>query len=76
MIEAKLTECDFQSARKGLLMAYRDFPDMFDQEQLPQADGRYLSWLATYEPRNFIACPRKSGTAKQLRRKRLPRREH
>ena len=53
LIEAKLTESDFQSAEKGSLMAYRDFSDVFDQEQLPQTDGRYLSYQLL---RNVLAA--------------------
>ena len=53
LIEAKLTESDFQSAEKGSLMAYRDFPDVFDQEQLPQTDDRYLSYQLL---RNVLAA--------------------
>lgn len=53
LIEAKLTESDFQSAEKGLLMAYRDFSDVFDWEQLPQTDGHYLSYQLL---RNVLAA--------------------
>jgi hypothetical protein len=53
LIEAKLTESDFQSAEKVVLTAYRDFPDVFDQEQLPQTDGRYLSYQLL---RNVLAA--------------------
>ena len=44
LVEAKLTESDFQSAEKGVLWAYRDFSDVFDWEQLPQTDDRYRSY--------------------------------
>ena len=55
LIEAKLTENDFQTARKEVLLAYRDFPDVFDFQQLPQSPTHYLSYqllrnvLAAYE---------------------------
>jgi len=53
LMEAKLTESDFQSAEKGLLMAYRDFPEVFDREQLPQTNGRYRSYQLL---RNVLAA--------------------
>jgi hypothetical protein len=43
LVEAKLTESDFQSAPKSVLLAYRDFSDVFDDQQLPQTDDCYLS---------------------------------
>ena len=53
LIEAKLTESDFQSGRKGVLSAYRDFSDVFDHQQLPQTDDRYLSYQLI---RNVLAA--------------------
>jgi hypothetical protein len=53
LVEAKLTESEFQSAEKGMLWAYRDFLDIFDREQLPQADDRYLSYQLL---RNVLAA--------------------
>jgi hypothetical protein len=53
LIEAKLTESDFQSAMKGVLSGYSDFSDVFDDEQLPQTDGRYLSYQLI---RNVLAA--------------------
>jgi hypothetical protein len=44
LVEAKLTESDFQSAKKGVLLAYRDFADVFDGQQLPQTGDRYHSY--------------------------------
>lgn len=43
LIEAKLTEGDFQSAQKNVLSAYHDFADIFDYQQLPQTADRFLS---------------------------------
>jgi hypothetical protein len=53
LIEAKLTESDFQSATKVVLSAYRDFSDVFDHQQLPQTDERYLSYQLL---RNVLAA--------------------
>lgn len=53
LVEAKLTESDFQSAEKRVLLAYRDFPLAFDPEQLPQTDKRYLSYQLL---RNVLAA--------------------
>jgi hypothetical protein len=53
LIEAKLTESDFQSAMKGVLSGYSDFSDVFDDEQLPQTGGRYLSYQLI---RNVLAA--------------------
>jgi hypothetical protein len=43
LIEAKLTESDFQRTKKKTLLAYRDFSQVFDCRQLPQTRDRYLS---------------------------------
>jgi hypothetical protein len=53
LVEAKLTESDFQSAEKGVLLAYRDFSDVFDRQQLPQTDDHYLSYQLL---RNVLAA--------------------
>jgi hypothetical protein len=53
LIEAKLTESDFQSAPKATLMAYRDFEEIFDCEQLPQTPDRYTSYQLL---RNVLAA--------------------
>ena len=44
LVEAKLTESDFQNARKQVLRAYRDFADVFDSRRLPQTGDHYLSY--------------------------------
>jgi hypothetical protein len=44
LVEAKLTETDFQSARIGLLSRYRDFEAVFDPTELPQANGRHCGY--------------------------------
>lgn len=58
LMEAKLTESDFQSAEKIVLKAYRDFPDVFDQEQLPQTDDHYFSYqlLRNVLAAHVLAC--------------------
>jgi Restriction Endonuclease associating with ARP len=53
LIEAKLTESDFQSARKEVLVKYRDFADVFESSELPQTEDRYLSYQLL---RNVLAA--------------------
>lgn len=53
LVEAKLTETDFQSAEKGALLAYRDFTRVFDRQQLPQTNDHYLSYQLL---RNVLAA--------------------
>jgi hypothetical protein len=53
LIEAKLTESDFQSANKSVLFAYRDFVEVFDHQQLPQTERRFLSYQLL---RNVLAA--------------------
>jgi hypothetical protein len=53
LIEAKLTEGDFQTARREVLQGYRDFLDVFDLEQLPQSQTHYLSYQLL---RNVLAA--------------------
>jgi hypothetical protein len=44
LVEAKLTEGDFQSRGKAALAAYRDFAAVFYRRQLPQNSKCYLSY--------------------------------
>jgi hypothetical protein len=44
LVEAKLTESDFQSARMDLITRYRDVESVFDLSELPFQSGRYLSY--------------------------------
>lgn len=44
LVEAKLTENDFQHAEKRVLSRYRDFYHIFDHEQLPQTARHYFSY--------------------------------
>jgi hypothetical protein len=53
LVEAKLTESDFQSAPKRALQAYRDFDKVFDSSQLPQTGDNYLSYQLL---RNVLAA--------------------
>ena len=53
LVEAKLTEADFQRAHKKVLCNYRDFLDVFDEELLPQTEGHYLSYQLL---RNVLAA--------------------
>lgn len=38
LVEAKLTETDFQTRAAGMVEAYRDFDAVFDRERLPQVE--------------------------------------
>jgi hypothetical protein len=53
LVEAKLTESDFQSAKKSALHAYRDFTAVFDLALLPQTADRYQSYQLV---RNVLAA--------------------
>lgn len=53
LIEAKLTEGDFQTAKMSVLTGYRDFATVFDAQQLPQSRDRYLSYQLL---RNVLAA--------------------
>jgi len=44
LIEAKLTESDFQTKEKAVMERYCDFRDVFDVRLLPTTEGRYLSY--------------------------------
>lgn len=41
LVEAKLTESDFQNASTELLEQYRDFARVFARKELPRRNGRY-----------------------------------
>ena len=53
LIEAKLTEGDFQKAPKEVVRAYRDFDEVFDREDLPQTTHDYESYQLI---RNVLAA--------------------
>jgi len=44
LVEAKLTESDFQSARFELISRYRDLETVFDLSELPMRDGKYRGY--------------------------------
>jgi hypothetical protein len=44
LIESKLTENDFQTARPELIRRYRDFDEIFEAESLPSANGVVRSY--------------------------------
>jgi len=53
LVEAKLTEADFQTAPCEVLDSYRDFHDVFVIRQLPRLSDRYLSYQLV---RNVLAA--------------------
>lgn len=53
LVEAKLTESDFQTKDKALIERYRDFREVFDVRQLPRAGTRYLGYQLI---RNVLAA--------------------
>jgi hypothetical protein len=44
LVEAKLTESDFQSARLNLIERYRDLEEVFDVGELPVRGGRVIGY--------------------------------
>jgi hypothetical protein len=53
LVEAKLTEGDFQSREKKFVDEYRDFKKVFNRRDLPQTRERYLSYQLI---RNVLAA--------------------
>lgn len=53
LVEAKLTENDFQQTSKATLEVYRDFAEVFDRRALPQTHARYLAYQLI---RNVLAA--------------------
>ncbi|HLX76249.1 MAG TPA: hypothetical protein VKR26_16000 [Terriglobales bacterium] len=53
LVEAKLTEGDFQRKGKAALAGYRDFTRVFCRRQLPQELNHYLSYQLI---RNVLAA--------------------
>ena len=44
LVEAKLTESDFQTAKMGLVERYRDLREVFDADELPVCGGRVVGY--------------------------------
>ncbi len=53
LVEAKLTEADFQTREAEMVHAYRDFAQVFERRALPRMDRRYLSYQLI---RNVLAA--------------------
>lgn len=53
LIEAKLTESDFQNKAKGMVEGYRDLAAVFDRRLLPQTETTYRSYQLI---RNVLAA--------------------
>jgi hypothetical protein len=53
LVEAKLTETDFQAASASLVENYRDLEEVFEVESIPRAKGNYLSYQLI---RNVLAA--------------------
>jgi hypothetical protein len=53
LVEAKLTESDFQSKAAGVVEGYRDFSEVFDADLLPRSEDLYLSYQLI---RNVLAA--------------------
>ncbi len=53
LVEAKLTETDFQSCEKEVVEGYRDFQEVFETRYLPREESRYASYQLI---RNVLAA--------------------
>ena len=53
LVEAKLTEGDFQRARQAAVHRYRDFHAVFEEEELPQNEREFTSYQLI---RGFLAA--------------------
>jgi Restriction Endonuclease associating with ARP len=58
LVEAKLTEADFQSKSTEALESYRDFLAVFDSDELPRRNGCYVSYQLI---RNVLAAHANGG---------------
>jgi hypothetical protein len=59
LVEAKLTEVDFQSREKHFVDQYRDFKAVFNRRELPQTRESYLSYQLI---RNVLAAHALDGS--------------
>lgn len=53
LVEAKLTESDFQAQTSSVVERYRDLAKVFDVRKLPRVDGKYASYQLI---RNILAA--------------------
>jgi hypothetical protein len=49
LVEAKLTEADFQSRSAAIVESYRDFDEVFDRERLPRTEIPITRWMRASE---------------------------
>jgi hypothetical protein len=49
LVEAKLTEADFQTRTAAIVEAYRDFDEVFDRDLLPRAEIPSARWMQASE---------------------------
>ena len=49
LVEAKLTEADFQSRSATIVESYRDFDEVFDRDRLPRAEIAATRWMRASE---------------------------
>jgi len=49
LVEAKLTEADFQSRSAAVVESYRDFDEVFDRERLPRTEIATARWMRASE---------------------------
>ena len=59
LVEAKLTESDFQTAQEKLVESYRDFAEVFECGRLPQSGARFLCYQLL---RNVMAAHHSAGS--------------
>jgi hypothetical protein len=53
LVEAKLTEADFQSRSAAVVESYRDFDEVFDRDRLPRTQIATTRWMhASESPEN------------------------
>jgi hypothetical protein len=49
LVEAKLTESDFQSRSAAIVESYRDFDEVFDRDRLPHVEIATKRWMRSSE---------------------------
>ena len=49
LVEAKLTEADFQSRSAAIVESYRDFDEVFDRDRLPRVEISTSRWMRASE---------------------------